>query len=165
MSSLSNNKQLLGLAGWLTVSFVALAIGAAASIQARSFYSLLALPAWAPPAGLFAPVWTILFCLMGTAVWLVWREGGFARNRQPLIIFITQLFFNAIWSWLFFAWNQGLLALIDIALLWSLILATVVSFWRVRPLAGALLIPYLVWVGFAAALNYSLWQLNPQTLG
>jgi tryptophan-rich sensory protein len=73
--------------------------------------------------------------------------------------------FNALWSWLFFAWNLGVLALADIVVLWILIVATLVSFWRVRPIAGALLIPYLLWVSFATILNFSLWQLNPQVLG
>jgi tryptophan-rich sensory protein len=78
---------------------------------------------------------------------------------------MLQLAFNALWSWLFFSWNLGFLALADITVLWILIAATVFSFWRVRPLAGALLIPYLLWVSFASALNYSLWQLNSQVLG
>ena len=68
-------------------------------------------------------------------------------------------------SWLFFAWYLGALALVDIVVLWILIVATLVSFWRVRPLAGGLLIPYLLWVSFASVLNYSIWQLNPQVLG
>jgi tryptophan-rich sensory protein len=79
-------------------------------------------------------------------------------------LFLLQLVFNALWSWLFFAWNLGVLALADIVVLWILIAATLVSFWRVRPVAGVLLMPYLLWVSFAAILNYSLWQLNPQVL-
>jgi benzodiazapine receptor len=164
MPSLSKQKQILGLAGWLVVSFAASAVGAVASIQARSFYSQLVQPGWAPPPGNFGPVWTVLYALMGIAAWLVWRSGGFAPNRQALILFLLQLAFNALWSWLFFTWNLGVLALADIAVLWILIVATLVSFWRVRPIAGALLIPYLLWVSFASILNYSLWQLNPQVL-
>jgi translocator protein len=164
MSSLSNRKQILGLAGWLVVSFVASGIGAVATMQAKSFYSQLVQPGWAPPPGIFGPVWTVLYALMGIAAWLVWRSGGFGPNRYALTLFLLQLVFNALWSWLFFAWNFGLLALADIVVLLILIVATMVSFWRVRPLAGALLIPYLLWVGFAAVLNYSLWQLNQQVL-
>jgi len=78
---------------------------------------------------------------------------------------LVQLAVNALWSWLFFAWHRGALAFADIVLLWLLIIATLASFWRVRPLAGAFLIPYLLWVSFAAALNFSVWQLNPQVLG
>ena len=102
---------------------------------------------------------------MGIAAWLVWRSGGFRTNRQALTLFLVQLALNALWSWLFFAWHRGGLAFTDIVVLWLFIAATIVSFWRVRPLAGVLLIPYLLWVSFAAVLNYSVWQLNPQVLG
>ncbi len=165
MSSLTVRKQILGLIGWLVVSYAASAVGAVASIQARSFYGQLIQPDWAPPPVIFGPVWTVLYTLMGIAAWLVWRSGGFRLNRPALSLFLLQLVFNALWSWLFFAWNLGALALADIIVLWILIAATLVSFWRVRPLAGGLLIPYLLWVSFAGVLNYSLWQLNPQILG
>ena len=102
---------------------------------------------------------------MGVAAWLVWRSGGFRANRQALMLFLLQLAFNALWSWLFFAWRRGAWALADVLVLWIFIVATLVSFWRVRPLAGAVLTPYLLWVSFASALNYSVWQLNPQILG
>lgn len=165
MASQSKQKQILGLIGWLVMSFAASAVGAVASIQAKSFYSQLAQPAWAPPSWLFGPVWTVLYALMAIAAWLVWRSGGFRTNRIALSLFFGQLLLNALWSWLFFAWHLGALAFADIVILWVLIVATLVSFWRVRPLAGALLIPYLLWVSFASALNYSVWQLNPQILG
>lgn len=164
MPSFPKRKQVLGLASWLVLSFAASAVGAVASIQAKAFYGQLVQPDWAPPPGVFGPVWTTLFALMGIAAWLVWRSGGFGPNRQALTLFIVQLAVNAVWSWLFFVWQLGLLALADIALLWMLIAATLVAFWRVRPLAGALLVPYLLWVSFAFALNYALWQLNPQML-
>lgn len=165
MASQSKQKQTLGLFGWLAISYTASAIGAVASIQAKSFYSQLAQPAWAPPPSLFGPVWTVLYALMAIAAWLVWRSGGFRTNRIALSFFFGQLALNALWSWLFFAWHLGALAFAEIVLLWAFIVTTLVSFWRVRPLAGALLIPYLVWVSFASALNYSLWQLNPLILG
>jgi benzodiazapine receptor len=165
MAPQSKQKQILGLVAWLLLSFAASAVGAIASIQAKSFYSQLAQPAWAPPPSVFGPVWTVLYALMAVAAWLVWRSGGFRANRIALSLFCGQLVLNAVWSWLFFAWHLGALAFADIAFLWVLILACLVSFWRVRPLAGALLIPYLLWVSFASALNYSLWQINPQLLG
>ena len=158
-------NQFLGLIGWFVVSFGASAVGAVASVQAKSFYGQLVQPAWAPPAWLFGPVWTILYALMATAAWLVWRSGGFRTNRVALSFFLLQLAFNALWAWLFFAWNLGALAFADIVVLWLLIVATLISFWRVSRLAGALLAPYLLWVSFAAGLNYSVWQLNPQVLG
>ena len=165
MLLLSKRKQIQGFVGWLVVSFTASAVGAVASIQAKSFYSQLAQPDWAPPPGVFGPVWTVLYALMGIAAWLVWRCGGFRANRQALTLFLLQLAFNALWSWFFFAWHRGVLAFVDIIVLCILIVFTLVSFWRVRPLAGVLLIPYLLWVSFASVLNYSLWQLNPQLLG
>ena len=165
MVELSKQKQIFALLGWLLVSFAASAVGAVASIQAKSFYGQLVQPSWAPSPGVFGPVWTTLYTLMGIAAWLVWRSGGFRQNQTALILFIVQLSLNALWSWVFFVWQSGALALADIIVLWILILATIVSFWRIRPLAGVLLIPYLLWVSFAAALNYSLWQLNPQILG
>ena len=165
MPSPSKQKQALGLLGWLLVSFAASAVGAVASIRAESFYSQLAQPAWAPPPEVFGPVWTALYAMMGIAAWLVWRSDGFHAHRRALTLFLVQLAFNALWSWLFFTWHQGALALADIVLLWILILATLVAFWRVHRIAGALLIPYLLWVSFAAALNYSVWQLNPRILG
>ena len=158
-------KQLLGLFAWLAVSFVAAAVGAAASIQAASFYGQLAQPDWAPPPSVFGPVWTTLYALMGIAAWLVWRTRGFVAHRSALSLFLGQLVVNALWSWLFFAWHRGALAFADILLLWVLVGATLVSFWRVCRLAGVLLVPYLLWISFAAALNFSVWQLNPAVLG
>lgn len=160
----SKLKQILGLSGWLAISFAASAVGAVASIQAKSFYTQLVQPDWAPPPWLFGPVWTVLYAMMAIAAWLVWRRGGLRGNPVALSLFFGQLLLNALWSWLFFAWHLGALAFADIVLLWALIVATLVSFWRVSPLAGALLMPYLLWVSFAAALNYSLWQLNLQLL-
>ena len=165
MGATSKQRQTLGLIGWFVLSFAASAVGAVASIQAKSFYGQLAQPAWAPPGSVFGPVWTVLYASMAISAWLVWRSGGFSANRQALSLFLTQLALNALWSWLFFAWHRGALAFADILALLVLILATIVCFWRVRPLAGALLIPYLLWVSFAAVLNYSVWQLNPQVLG
>ena len=87
------------------------------------------------------------------------------RGRCAGRLCIAQLALNALWTWLFFVWHLGALALVDIVLLWLLILATLLAFWRVRPLAGALLLPYLAWVSFAAMLNFAMWRLNPAVLG
>ncbi len=165
MAPMTKQKQVAGLFVWLVVSFIAAAIGGAASIQAGPFYTELARPDWAPPPAVFGPVWTVLYALMGIAAWLVWRVGGFRAARSALTLFLVQLAFNALWSWLFFAWQRGALAFADILLLWVLIVATLIAFWRIRVLAGALLVPYLLWVSFAAALNYAVWRLNPQVLG
>jgi translocator protein len=156
--------QFLGLLGWLLVSFAAAAIGGVASSNAEFFYAQLTRPAWAPPASLFAPVWSILYLFQGVAAWLVWRARGFRGARLALSLFLIQLAANALWTWLFFAWRLGALSFAEIIILWALILATLVTFWRVRPVAGMLLLPYLLWVSFACALTYALWQLNPQLL-
>lgn len=165
MVALTKQQQMAGLGAWLVVSFLAAAIGGAASIQAGSFYTQLIRPDWAPPPTLFGPVWTALYVLMGVAAWLTWRVGGFRAAKAALTLFLLQLAFNALWSWLFFEWHRGAEAFTDILLLLALIVATLIAFWRIRPLAGALLVPYLLWVSFASALNYSVWQLNPQLLG
>ena len=162
---MSTRKQVVGLAAWLIVSFMAAAIGGAATIQAGPFYTQLLRPDWAPPPTIFGPVWTVLYVLMGIAAWLVWRVGGFRAARPALTLFLVQLALNALWSWLFFGWHRGALAFADILLLLALIVVTLLAFWRIRPLAGVLLVPYLLWVSFASALNYSVWQLNPQVLG
>lgn len=165
MVPFTKREQIFGLVAWLIVSFVAAAVGGTASIEAGAFYTQLALPGWAPPPSIFGPVWTILYALMGISAWLVWRVGGFRAARSALTLFVVQLALNALWSWLFFGWNRGALAFADILVLWALIVATLSCFWRIEPLAGVLLVPYLLWVGFAAVLNYSVWQLNPQVLG
>ena len=90
----------------------------------------------------------------------VWRIGGWRAAGGALMLFVVQLVANAAWTWLFFYFKRGDLASFEILVLWALIVATIVRFWRVRPLAGALLLPYLAWVSFAAALNFSLWRLN-----
>lgn len=165
MTDMPPRKQIVGLVAWLAASFVAAAIGAAASVQAGSFYAQLVRPEWAPPGSVFGPVWTVLYALMGIAAWLVWRVGGFRAAGTALTLFLVQLAFNALWSWLFFGWQRGALAFADVVLLWALVVATLAGFWRIRRLAAALLVPYLLWISFAAALNYSVWQLNPQLLG
>ena len=164
MLSPSRQKQLAGLVAWLVGCFIAAGIGGAASINAGPFYAQLVRPEWAPPSSVFGPVWTVLYTMMGIAAWLVWRVAGFRAARNALTLFLVQLALNALWSWLFFAWRRGAWAFADIVVLWALILATVIAFWRIRPLAGALLVPYLLWVSFAAALNWSVWQGNPQIL-
>lgn len=158
-------RQWLALAGWLALAFATAAIGSVASVQAPQFYGQLVQPEWAPPPSVFGPVWTVLFALMGIAAWLVWRTPQGAARRQALALFCGQLVLNALWSWLFFRWQLGAWALADIAALWLAVAATLAAFWRLRPLAGALLVPYLAWISFAAALNFTLWRLNPQVLG
>jgi tryptophan-rich sensory protein len=165
MNRMSRLAEILGLAGWLAASFATGAVGGVASVNAPSFYGQLVQPAWAPPAWLFGPVWSVLFVLMGVAAWLVWRKYGFRGASVALGLFGAQLLANALWSWLFFAWQQGAMAFIEILFLWVLIVATLRAFWRLHRPAALLLVPYLAWVSFAAVLNLALWQLNPALLG
>jgi tryptophan-rich sensory protein len=160
----SRSRSAWGFLGWLALCFVTAAIGAAASIRAAEFYQQLAQPSWAPPASVFSPVWTALYCLMAVAAWLVWKAHGWQRGRAALTLFIIQLAANALWSWLFFGWHLGALASAEILVLWVLILATVVAFWRLHRLAGLLLLPYLAWVSFASFLCFSVWRRNPGLL-
>ena len=158
--------ELGALIGWLALAFVAAAIGGIGSADAPAFYGALDRPGWAPPAWLFGPVWSVLYAMMGVAAWLVWRERAARRAiHVPITLFLIQLVANAAWSWVFFVWQSGALALANILLLDALVLATLIGFGRVRPLAGALLLPYLAWIGFATALTWSTWQRNPGLLG
>ena len=151
-------RSRLGLVVWLIVSLVAGFVGS--RFAPGDWYESLAKPSWTPPHYVFGPVWTVLYLLMGVAAWLVWRERGFRGAGMPLGLFILQLALNAAWTYLFFGRHRPDLAFVEILVLWVLILITLVAFWRVRLAAGALLLPYLCWVGFAAALNHQLWRLN-----
>jgi len=168
MQRSSTFVQGMGLAGWLAITFLAAAVGTIASMDAPSFYAQLDRPSWAPPSWLFGPMWTVLYLLMGIAAWLVWRERDNRRQAHgvsgALGLFVTQLVANALWSWLFFDWHDGATAFAEILVLLALIVLTLVTFWRIRPLAGALLLPYLAWVAFASALTLSVWQRNPGLL-
>lgn len=157
-------ERIIGLIGWIVICFSVSAIGAAASLQAKSFYATLAQPEWAPPGGVFGPVWSVLFLMMSFSAWLIWVERYRVNIRLPLIGFLVQLALNALWSWMFFAWHNGAGAFIVIVLLVVMILSCITMFWRISKLASGLLIPYVVWVVFAAALNYGLWQLNPNVI-
>jgi translocator protein len=146
------------LAGWLLLSFSAAALGGI--FLPGEWYATLRKPSWNPPNWIFGPVWTALYTMMAVAAWLVWKRGGFPVQRTALALFLLQLFFNALWSPLFFGLKNPALAFADLVLLGLALLATVVAFWRVRLLAGLLLAPYLLWVTFAGALNFTLWQLS-----
>ena len=160
----SKTKQALGFGLWLLITAAAAALGSKGSMQAADFYRSLMRPDWGPSASVFGPVWGVLYLLMAIAAWLVWRERATKSVAVALTLFLAQLAVNALWSWIFFAWHRGLLALADITVLWILIVATLVAFWRIRRLAGVILIPYLLWVTFAALLNLRIWQLNPVSL-
>jgi tryptophan-rich sensory protein len=125
-----------------------------------AWYASLAKPALTPPNAIFAPVWTVLYVLMAVAAWLVWRRAGLGGAAVPLALFVVQLVLNALWSYLFFGLHRVDIAFFDIVALWLAILVVMVLFWRKDWRAGALMLPYLVWVGFASYLNFALWLLN-----
>ena len=158
-TSVAGLTSLLGLAGWLVLCFGVAAFGA--QFQPGEWYASLKKPAWNPPSWIFGPVWTALYTMMAVAAWLIWKRGGFNARKLPLGLFLLQLWFNALWSWLFFGRHQPAMAFVDILLLWLSLLATIAAFRKVSGVAAWLLVPYLLWVGFAAALNFALWRLNP----
>ncbi len=124
------------------------------------YYRRLRKPPFTPPPAAFGPVWTALYLLMGVAAWLVWREGLSRLTAFAFGLFAAQLALNFAWSLIFFGQHRIGVALIEIAVLWLAILATIVAFWSIRPLAGALLVPYLAWVSVAMYLNAGIWRLN-----
>lgn len=157
-AGLRRTRAAIHLAGWLLLTFAAAALGGL--FMPGEWYSRLQKPVWNPPNWIFGPVWTALYIAMAVAAWLVWRHGGWTAQRPALGWFLVQLGLNALWTPLFFGLRNPGLAFAEIVLLWLAILATLRAFWVAHRLAGALLLPYLAWVSFAAALNYTLWQLN-----
>lgn len=153
----------IGAAGWLALTFAAAWLGV--RFLPDEWYRRLNKPAWNPPDQIFAPVWTLLYLLMAIAAWLVWRQHGFAGAVVPLTLYVIQLLLNAAWTWLFFGRHRIGAALADILVLWLVILATLISFWRLGPLAGILLAPYLAWVSFATALTWTIWRMNRTPIG
>ena len=152
--------QAVALGICLAASFAAAGLGSIATVPALGdWYAGLVKPAWNPPNWIFGPVWTTLYAMMAVAAWLVWKRGG--PGRLPaLILFGVQLALNVSWSWLFFGLRQPGAALAEILFLWLAIGATAWAFGRLSRPAALLFIPYLLWVSFAAVLNWALWRLN-----
>jgi tryptophan-rich sensory protein len=149
------------LGGFLLLCAAASALGSYFTSPAiPGWYAELNKPAWLPPNAAFPIVWTVLYALMAVSAWLVWRTGG-PHAPAALAAFGVQLALNVAWSLLFFRLHLIGAALAEIVALWLAILAAAVLSYRVRPLAGLLYLPYLAWVGFAAALNLAIWRLNP----
>ncbi|MDG4795941.1 TspO/MBR family protein [Micromonospora sp. WMMD1082] len=145
------------LAGFAAAVLAAALIGNLAASGAAAEYADLDRPAWSPPSWLFGPVWIALYVTIALAAWLVWRRVGFG---PALAAWVVQLALNAAWTPLFFGGGRYGLAFAEIVLLWLAIGVTVLLFSRASRAAAALLLPYWAWVTFAAALNYSIWQLN-----
>jgi len=148
----------------LVMTAAAAAGGSVASIPANDFYLALNRPIWAPPPSLFGPAWTVLYLLMSIAAWTVVRVDGWKAAKPKIVLYAVQLVANGMWTWLFFYLHSGAMAFVEILVLWTLIAATIIAFWRSHVLAGVLLLPYLAWVSFAMALTWSVWQANPGVL-
>lgn len=148
----------ISLLVFLAACFAVAVLGSVAtSPEIPRWYATLRKPSWTPPNWLFAPVWTALYAMMAIAAWLVWKRAGWSL---ALTLFSIQLVLNLVWSFIFFKFHSPPLALIDIVLLWAAIAATIVKFAAVSQIAALLLVPYLIWVTFATALNFSIWRLN-----
>ena len=144
--------------GWLVACFGAASLGAV--FMPGEWYATLTKPSWNPPGWIFGPVWTALYTMMAVSAWLVWKRGGFAVQRRPLMLFLVQLALNAAWTPLLFGLHWAGVACAEIVLLWLMIGVTMAAFWSVNRMAGLLLLPYLAWVSFAAVLNFVLWIMN-----
>ncbi|SHF51229.1 TspO and MBR related proteins [Kaistia soli DSM 19436] len=152
---------IVSLIACLVVCFAAAAIGSAATLPSIPiWYEGLAKPDFNPPNWLFGPVWTILYALMAVALWRVVNNSAGATRRRAVAIFSVQLILNAAWSVVFFGLHSITGGLITIALLDVAILATIAQFGRIDRLAGWLLVPYVIWVSFAALLNLAIFILN-----
>ena len=153
--SVSRRRDVFGLAAFVVMCFGVSVLGGRAVQPALAhWYPALAKPAWTPPAWVFGPVWTLLYPMLAVAGWLAWREG---RTRTGTLLFLLQLTLNAAWPWVFFGERRVGWALVCVLALWIAILGTIVAYWRVSRGAALLLLPYLAWVGFAAALNAAIW--------
>lgn len=148
----------LCVAGVLTVGFVS---GYSTASSINGWYATINKPSFNPPNFLFGPVWTLLYALMGVSLFLILRCESSPARRNGLIVFSVQLVLNFFWSLIFFRYQLTGWALIEIILMWTAILAMIVLFVRVKPIAGWIQIPYILWVSFATLLNAAIYHLNP----
>jgi tryptophan-rich sensory protein len=154
------NPRLGSLALILAICFGVAAIGGiVTSTTVNTWYPNLQKPPITPPDWLFAPVWSLLYLLMGIAAWLVWRRHV-VQTTRALVLFGTQLLLNLGWSILFFGFKLIGTAFAEILLLGLAVIATTRAFWRIDKFTGALLLPYVVWIGYATLLNGWIWVLN-----
>lgn len=154
-------RDVSALGAFLLICFaIAAAGGAVTATSVGDWYQSLAKPGFTPPDWLFAPVWTVLYVLMAVAAWRVWRASGFSAARGALLAFVVQLALNLGWSVLFFGMNAIGAALAEMVALLTAIVVTLVLFIRIDRLAGILILPYALWVGYALLLNASIWLMN-----
>ncbi len=159
MREMKEFLKLLGAIGICQAAGVAGSLFTASAIPV--WYATLEKPWFSPPNWIFGPVWIVLYTFMGIALYLVVSKGLERKEvKIATAVFLVHLIVNASWSVLFFGLRSPLYGLIDIFLLLFMIVVTMISFWRISRGAAYLLIPYLLWVLFASALNFAIWQLN-----
>ena len=147
-----------GLIAWLALVFAASL--ASVFVSTDGWYAELNKPGWNPPNWIFGPVWTVLYIMMAVAAWRVWLQGGWKEQRAPLTLFLVQWSLNALWTPLFFGLHLLGWAFVEIIILLLFILLTIRAFWPVARVAAVLLVPYALWVTFAAVLNFTIWRMN-----
>jgi benzodiazapine receptor len=159
---MDNSKLVKLIAAILACEFVGV-LGAMLTITSiTTWYPTLQKPSFSPPNWLFGPVWTLLYALMGISAYLIWDKGIKKKGVKPALkLFSLQLILNFMWSILFFGFKSPLLGLMEIAVLWIAVLATIMVFARLSRKAAVLMVPYILWVSFAAVLNLYVWMLNP----
>jgi translocator protein len=166
MNNTDSKRGVRSVSVWTYAAFIVLALAAGAlgglAAAPGAWYAGLDKPTWNPPAWVFGPVWTTLYVLIGAAGALAWPGRATRAGRTGFSLYVLQLALNTLWSWLFFHWHRPDLALADLLVLWVAILGTLIAFRRIRPLAGALLVPYLAWVTFAGVLNAEVSRRNPR---
>ncbi|MFF5308174.1 TspO/MBR family protein [Streptomyces massasporeus] len=153
-------RSLLLLLVLLAVCYAVAALGGVAASDAGSTYRSLDRPAWAAPSWLFGPVWTVLYATIAVSAWLVLRRRSLAETKVEVVFWSAQLALNLAWTPLFFGAGRYGLAFLDICLLLAAIATTMLLFRRRSPAAALLLVPYALWVLYAAALNFAIWQLS-----
>ncbi|WP_265109495.1 TspO/MBR family protein [Halosolutus halophilus] len=156
---LPDGKSIGTAIGFVLLINVVGALPATVSSPDTPWFRALEKPSFYPPGIAFPIVWTLLFTLLGVALWLVWRSDADGRGLA-LGLFVAQMLFNVAWTPAFFGLERPLLGLAVIVVLWVLVLGTIAAFRRVDRRAAALLVPYLAWITFAAVLNFELWRLN-----
>jgi translocator protein len=135
------------------------ASGFSTANEINGWYQNIQKPSWNPPNSIFGPVWTSLYILMGIAAGIVWHSNDDRKNRA-LILFVLQFMFNLAWSFIFFSQHAIGWAFAEILVMLFLIIATTLSFYKIKPVAAYLMIPYILWVSFASCLNGAIWMLN-----
>ena len=152
---------MFSLIAFIVLCFSAAAFGSVFTNKSlKTWYQTIKKPTWNPPNKIFGPVWSALYLMMALAGWMVWERLPQKGFSVPMVLFFVQLVLNTFWSVIFFGLRSPGWAFVEVVILWIGITLTMVSFWAVYWVAGVLFLPYLLWVSFAAILNFTIWRLN-----